>query len=99
MTKKAYDWETGAVLEDHTRKKHAVLRRYLREYLITKCQNPHQEKFRLVIIDAFAGAGLYTCGRLGSPLLFVDELSKSTAEINVRRANKGLKPEYIPIQK
>lgn len=95
MTKKAYDWENGAVLEDHTRKKHAVLRRYLREYLITRCQNPHQEKFRLVIVDAFAGGGLYVCGSFGSPLLFVDELSKSTTEINFRRAKKGLKPVAI----
>ena len=95
MTRKAYDWANGAVLEDHTRKKHTVLRQYVRQYLITRCQNPHQEKFRLVIVDAFAGGGIYECGNHGSPLLFADELSKTTVEINVRRARKGLKPVAI----
>lgn len=95
MTKKAYDWLNGAVLEDHTRKKHAVLRHYLRDYLITRCQIPHQQKFRLILVDGFAGGGVYADDSFGSPLLFVDELAKTTAEINALRATNGLRPVAV----
>lgn len=95
MTRKAYDWLNGAILEEHTRKKHAVLRNYLREYLITRCQIPHQEKFRLIIVEGFAGGGMYGDGSYGSPLLLVDELAKTTTEINARRATNGLRPVVV----
>jgi len=95
MTQKAYDWKNGVIYEDHTRKKHTVLRQYLREYLITRCQNPHQSQFRLVIVDAFAGGGRYACGSPGSPLIFVDELCLATTEINVQRARRSMKPVAI----
>ena len=47
MVEKSYDWEDGAELEEHTKKKHQILREYFREYLITRCKLPQQEKFRL----------------------------------------------------
>lgn len=90
MTKKTYDWNNGAIYEEHTRKKHAVLRKYLREYLVTRCQSPYQQQFRLIIVEAFAGGGLYACGSPGSPLIFVDELAESVKEINLIRARRGL---------
>ncbi|MET0116421.1 MAG: three-Cys-motif partner protein TcmP [Sedimenticola sp.] len=95
MVSKNYDWEHGAKLEDHTRKKHEILRRYFREYLITRCKFPQQEKFRLAIIDGFSGAGLYECGSYGSPLIFVDVLINTAVEINTERYNQGLKPLVI----
>ncbi|NKC11262.1 MAG: three-Cys-motif partner protein TcmP [Gammaproteobacteria bacterium] len=95
MARKDYDWEDGAQLEEHTKKKHIILREYFREYLITRCQLPKQEKFRLVVVDGFSGAGLYQCGSYGSPLIFVDVLTKTTNEINLRRLNKGLRPLQI----
>ncbi|MET0001348.1 MAG: three-Cys-motif partner protein TcmP [Candidatus Thiodiazotropha lotti] len=95
MVKKKYDWEHGAKLEDHTKKKHEILRRYFREYLLTRCKIPQQEKFRLAIVDGFSGAGTYECGSFGSPLIFVDVLQKTTIEINFERENKGLKPILI----
>ena len=95
MAKKKYDWETGAILEEHTRKKHSILREYFRQYLITRCQLPQQEKFRLAIVDGFSGAGLYKCGAYGSPLIFVDVLVKATKEVNLRRVSQGMRPIQI----
>ncbi|MCG7968868.1 MAG: three-Cys-motif partner protein TcmP [Candidatus Thiodiazotropha endolucinida] len=95
MVKKRYDWEHGAKLEDHTKKKHEILRRYFREYLLTRCKIPQQEKFRLAIVDGFSGAGAYECGSFGSPLIFADVLQKTTVEINLEREKKGLKPILI----
>ncbi len=95
MTRKRYDWDCGATLEDHTKKKHSILKEYFRQYLITRCQLPQQEKFRLAVIDGFSGAGLYKCGAYGSPLIFVDVLDSTTQEINLRRINQGMKPIQI----
>ena len=91
MVKKHYDWE-NAKLDAHSERKHKILREYFRKYLITRCQLPQQEKFRLAIIDAFAGGGKYTCGSFGSPLIFIDELKKTLIEINLTREANGEKP-------
>jgi three-Cys-motif partner protein len=95
LTEKKYNWEGGAELGDHTKKKHKILREYLRQYLIIRCQLPQQTKFRLAIIDGFSGAGLYEDGDFGSPLIFVDVLIKTSHEININRIAKGLSPIQI----
>lgn len=95
MARKDYDWDGGAELEAHTKKKHSILREYFRQYLIIRCQLPQQEKFRLAIVDGFSGAGLYKCGNFGSPLIFVDVLSKTTKEINLHRTSQGIRPIQI----
>lgn len=95
MSTKRYDWKDGVTLQDHTRKKHVVLRRYLRDYLITRCQIPQQERFRLVVVDGFAGAGLYTDGSYGSPLIVVDEIAKTTEELNAKRSLAGMRPLVV----
>ena len=95
MAKKEYDWENGADLKDHSKKKHEILTQYFREYLIIRCQNPRSEKFRLAIIDGFCGAGLYKCGSFGSPLIFLDVLKNTTKEINLRRQAQGIRPIQI----
>ncbi|MCU7804153.1 MAG: three-Cys-motif partner protein TcmP [Candidatus Thiodiazotropha sp. (ex Lucinoma borealis)] len=95
MVSKTYDWERGAKLVDHTRKKHEILKRYFREYLLTRCKMPQQEKFRIAIVDGFCGAGLYECGSPGSPLLFVDGLLRAAIEINIDRHKQGMKPIVI----
>ena len=90
MVSKNYDWEGGARLEEHTKKKHSILSKYFREYLLTRCQLPQQKKFRIVIVDGFSGGGLYECGSYGSPLIFIDTLVKTAEEINIHRTAKGL---------
>jgi len=95
MTAKPYQFVEGAPLEDHTKKKHDVLAEYFRQYLIVRCQLPQQERFRLAVVDGFAGGGLYKCGSYGSPILFIDTLVKATNEINARRAANSMKPIQI----
>ena len=85
MVQKNYDWKGGATLDDHTKKKHTILQEYFRQYLITRCKLPQREKFRLVIVDGFSGAGLYACGSYGSPLIFVDVLQNTLVSINIDR--------------
>ena len=95
MVGKNYEWKDGAELGDHSKKKHAILREYFRQYLITRCKIPQQEKFRLAVIDGFSGSGLYKCGSYGSPIIIIDVLIKTTHEINVDRVNQGVRPIKI----
>lgn len=95
MVKKHYDWAAGQALDDHSKRKLKVLKEYFREYLITRCQIPHQSKFRLAVVDGFAGAGKYGCGNDGSPLIFLNVLKDTTQEINTIRASDGRRPVEI----
>lgn len=95
MTEKKLDWVNGATLDEHTKKKHTIVREYFRQYLITRCQIPCQEKFKLIVVDGFSGAGLYKCGGYGSPLIFVEVLAQAFKEINVRRTTEGMRPVQI----
>lgn len=92
MVKKNYDWGNGAVLEEHTKKKHRILTEYFRQYLLIRCQHIHQRKFRLIIVDGFSGSGSYSCGAFGSPLLFVSTLIETVAVINTQRKEKNFSP-------
>jgi len=92
LAKKDYDWASGATLDDHSKSKHNILKEYFREYLITRCKLPHQERFRLAVIDGFCGAGLYKCGAFGSPMIFLDVLNETSKEININRAAQGMRP-------
>lgn len=65
----------GAVwpIEEHTRAKHELLRRYLAAwYPILASSGRHQ---RLVFIDGFAGPGIYESGEPGSPLIALQALT------------------------
>ncbi|MFT3727862.1 MAG: three-Cys-motif partner protein TcmP [Terricaulis sp.] len=90
MVAKPYSWSTGPVLEDHTRCKHKILREYARKYIVVRCQIPQQTKFRLAIVDGFAGAGMYACRSPGSPIIFIQELRTALSQINLERAAQGL---------
>lgn len=90
MAEKPYEWADGATLEDHSRRKHKILREYFSEYLTVRCKLPQQERFRLAIVDGFAGGGRYQCGTAGSPLIFVEELKRAIEAVNVQRAAQGL---------
>lgn len=90
MKTDGYSWTNGATLDDHSRRKHAILRDYFRQYLTVRCQIAQQTKFRLAIVDGFAGGGRYSCGTAGSPILFIEELERTLDEINIRRAAQGM---------
>jgi three-Cys-motif partner protein len=95
MVEKPYQWPDGAKLEEHSKRKHKILREYFSRYLTVRCQLPQQEKFRLAIVEGFAGAGKYNCGAPGSPLIFIEELKAAVERFNIYRASNGLKPLEI----
>lgn len=92
MVEKRYSWEAGAVLEEHSRRKHKIVREYFARYLAVRCQRPVQTKFRLAIVDGFAGGGRYKCGSPGSPIIFIEELRRATEELNIKRRSEGMAP-------
>ena len=86
MAKKHYPWTEGAELGEHSKRKHEVLATYFHRYLLTRCQHRHQTRFKLTIVDGFAGGGVYKKGEPGSPLVFIDGLCRASDEVNeVRR--------------
>lgn len=92
MVETRYSWEDGVELEEHTRKKHKILREYLSRYLTVRCALPQQTKFRLAIVEGFAGGGRYRCGSPGSPLIFIEELRNAAEALNIKRKVEGMAP-------
>lgn len=90
MVEKRYEWAAGAKLEDHSRRKHKILREYFFNYLTVRCRLPQQARFRLAIIDGFAGGGRYSCGTAGSPIIFLEELKNAIETVNIQRTAQGL---------
>ena len=90
MVDKRYEWADGATLEEHSRRKHKILREYVFDYITVRCKLPQQERFRLAIVDGFAGGGRYQCGAAGSPLIFIEELKRAVEAVNTQRAVQGL---------
>jgi three-Cys-motif partner protein len=95
MAEKRYTWADGAILEEHSRRKHKILREYFYEYLTVRCRVPQQTKFRLAVVDGFAGGGRYVCGAAGSPLIFIEELKRAIAAVNAQRTTEGIAPVEI----
>lgn len=87
---KPYKWGDGAELEEHSRRKHKILREYFFQYITVRCQLPQRERFRLAVVDGFAGGGRYRCGTSGSPLIFVEELKRAIEAVNTQRVAQGL---------
>ena len=92
MVKKRYAWEDGATLEEHSKRKHKIVREYFARYLAIRCQLPMQSKFRIAIVDGFAGGGRYKDGSPGSPIIFIEELRRAAEELNIKRKSEGMAP-------
>lgn len=90
MSKKPYTWADGAELLPHTEKKLQILGAYFEDYLRVRCRLPQQSRFRIAVVDGFAGAGRYQAGEPGSPIILVETLVKLTSELNVTRAADGM---------
>ena len=87
MATKKYDWgaKDGVHLPAHSARKHAILRDYLRRYLLERCKNPNARGLRLLVVDGFAGAGAYQDGAPGSPVILLRTILDVLTEINVGR--------------
>jgi three-Cys-motif partner protein len=88
-----YDWKDGpAEIQQHSVAKHNILQSYLAAYFQTLVSSPNQEVFRLTLVDAFAGGGMYVhkdSGELvkGSPLIFLNATREAEFLINKDRRN------------
>lgn len=92
---KRYSWKDGVELEEHTKRKHKILREYFARYLKVRCARPQQTKFRLAVVEGFAGGGRYKCGAAGSPILFIEELLAAVEVFNLQRQADGMAPLEI----
>ena len=63
-------------IEDHTKAKHALLRRYLGGWFPVLTARGYNR--RVVYLDGFAGPGIYSNGEPGSPLIAVETLANHT---------------------
>jgi len=54
-----------------------------------KC-TPLNRKFKIAIVDGLAGGGSYKCGTSGSPLVFLEELSRFIEETTLWRKDQNL---------
>lgn len=90
MVEKRYDWSSGAVLAEHSRRKLKILGEYVFDYLSVRCRTPQQTRFRFAIIDGFAGGGRYKCGTPGSPLIFIEQVRNAVDAVNTYRATQGM---------
>jgi three-Cys-motif partner protein len=79
----------GAILEEHSKRKHKILREYIYDYVMVRCRIPRAEKFRFAIIDGFAGGGRYEDGSPGSPLIFLEEVKRAVLTVNIERVANG----------
>jgi hypothetical protein len=92
MVAKPYLWQSGATLQEHSRRKHKILREYFSRYLSVRCQLPQQARFRLAIVEGFSGGGRYACGAAGSPIIFIEELRAAAERFNLTRTAERMAP-------
>ncbi len=81
-------WQSGTLpeLEDHSEKKLDLLRDYLGLYLeIVMKGTAGKEEQCVTLIDGFAGGGIYTGNKVGSPLTILNAVEEAEARINQGR--------------
>ena len=108
MTRSPYGWcltEPPPIIQQHSLAKHDILRGYLSAYVQTLVSNPNRDEFRLVLVDGFAGGGLYRDEHtrqliLGSPFIMLEATKEAEAIINSgRRKRVRLDVDYYFVEK
>ncbi len=88
----AFSWHPNGPLpelEEHSKAKLDVLRRYLRSYFDRLAANPARDEFRLDLIDGFAGGGTFRDGdsiEPGTPLIMLEESDGAQERLNEGRS-------------
>lgn len=75
-------------IEPHSKAKLDVLRSYLRAYFDRLNVKPNREKFKLDLVDGFAGGGTFRDGDdivLGTPLIMLKEFQEAVERLNQNR--------------
>jgi|TARA_R110000796_G_scaffold126216_4_gene240950 three-Cys-motif partner protein len=79
------------MLGHHSKSKHRIIDRYVREYLRICTSTPVQECLNITIVDGFAGGGRYSYGDSevhGSPLILLEAVAEVQDHLN-RSRQKG----------
>ena len=80
--------EHPPLIEPHSKAKLDVLRSYLRAYFDRLNVNPNREKFKLDLVDGFAGGGTFRDGEdivSGTPLIMLEEFQEAINRLNRNR--------------
>ena len=87
-----YLWLPGRKLpplEAHSEAKHHLFRAYLNAYVNRLTRRPEQDKFRMSVVEGFAGGGAYLghdgAEVSGSPMILLDEAAAAEAAIRLER--------------
>lgn len=108
MTEAHYDWQVGKhypLIQQHSVVKHEILRAYLVSYIQTLISSPFRDRFRLALIDGFAGGGAYKHAHsgdevLGSPFIMLESAREADFMVNQGRHKKIiLDLDYFFIEK
>lgn len=88
--KQLFDWSSWQTklppLKAHSVAKLDVLRSYIEDYIVILCTgNPGQDRFRLTLVDGFAGGGIYDDGAVGSPLVLLEAVKVAEFRVNQSR--------------
>lgn len=90
-----YNWEPSGlppVLKHHSLAKHEILKAYITSYILTLIPpTRRRDIFKLVLVDGFAGGGIYrheSTGNtvLGSPFIMLEAVKEAEAIVNTNRS-------------
>jgi three-Cys-motif partner protein len=106
MPKKEHCWNIGdppPTIKPHSIAKQKIYAQYIEKYIHTLNPSPMIPKFKLVVIDGFAGGGVYSTSdgeHNGSPVQIIKAVKKAEAEINATRNNTfTIQQKYFFIEK
>lgn len=107
MAKKEYDWHIGdkpPLIKPHSIAKQKVYTKYIERYIQTLNSNPLIPKFKMVVVDAFAGGGEYITEsgnkHNGSPIKIIESVKNTEKSINSERINEfSIQQKYFFIEK
>lgn len=95
MPKKEYIWSPNSVpdIAPHSLAKHRILNEYVKRYLQVLTAQHGMERFRITLVDGFAGGGLYHnpltgLPHPGSPQILLDAVREAEIVINSSRSKK-----------
>jgi three-Cys-motif partner protein len=102
MTHEHHDWQLGKPppeIRPHSLAKHRIIRSYLERYVAVLTADPRQDRFRLTLVDGFAGGGRYFDPRSnqeqsGSPLIMLEAMERASVEAQKART----KPFHLDVQ-
>ena len=87
-----FDWgpdNPTPQLEEHSKAKLTVFRKYLAAYFDRLNKNPYKDKFKLSLVDGFCGGGMFLHGKelvSGTPLIMLEESEKAKDRLTSTRA-------------